>query len=366
MSNNSFSISTSVKEILWIVCIPTSIINAIVIFFCLFGVVLFVSKKKVSHGMRNGMELRNKHTILKTLSLTDLSSKNDFGASYKISSFSKSNDDAIGMCMHYFLLAAIICAALRIICEQIIIHFSEKSNLACNGLAKTDIFLTGLTVHFCHWYLWFRQHLFFSNPVLRQYRPRIFTCLSFTACPLMLVGFFINLLIHVWWRDYTVVERFCLPDWPAKMDPYGPYIMVAGSCAFLHIFLTFLFVYPIMRHNAKMKSCKIRRVEQKPKIVSRESDRRAQRHWTNLKMKSAVLSRMVKKAVISCLIAVLIDCIVALFLAWLSPTLPTCFLSILYEAALICNVLCVLYTYPDWENILLICCGQFQSYSSEH
>ena len=363
MGNDTFLISFVTQKDLWIVCIPVSILNAIFILYGLFAVIVLVVRKGIcflTTSSRKGINSNNKQTVLKTISLPDLSPKSDYsGRIGTAGSLTRNGTEVVGIYMHYVLLAALVSSVLRIISEQMIIFYAHSSYI-CDVLAKIDIVLTGLSIHFCHWYLWLRQHIFFSNPVLRQYRPRVFTCFSFTLCPLMLGGFFLNALIHSWYRGYTNDNMICLADNNTKLEIHTPYGMLAGSCAVVQIILTFLFVYPIIRHNAKMKDCGI---PQTTKIVSRDSARRTQRQWSNVKMKSALLSRIVKKAIISCLIATTIDCLAALSFIWLPQNVPACAMSAIYEYVVIVNILCVIYTYPEWQNILFVCCGQ-QDYSS--
>jgi len=346
-SNDTFRLSNKTQEILWIVCVPTSILHATIILYGLLAVIVLYVNKNIccTKGSNNG-----KQTVLKTISLPDLSPRADFSGHVVSGSLTRNGSEVVGIYMHHVLLAAVISATLRIICEQLIIFYTKN----CDVFAKINILLTGFSIHFCHWYLWLRQHIFFSNPVLRQYRPRIFTFFSFIWCPMMIIGFAVNTVVHMWYRKYTNFRNVCQGE-DLKVEIYKPFVILAGTCTANQIFLTFLFIYPIMRHNSKMKAC---RIHQTCKIVSRDSARKTQRQLTSLKMKSALLSRLIKKAFVSCIIAIIVDCLAALSFIWIPQSIPACTLSTIYEFVVISNILCVIYTYPEWQNILFVCCNQ--------
>ena len=351
----NYTLSERTQTILWIASVPISVLCGAAILFCFAAVTSYINNKKKKGSKNSNFLSMSRKASPRAVSVNDLSSRNDMLAATSTLRLSRKSKESGGMRMHYILLAAVFATILRLIVELMLLFYSQVSDKACDALVKIDIAFTAFCLHLCHFQLWMRQHVFFSNPVLKQYRPRFFTHISYLTYPFMVLAVLLVTFLHIWWRDYeNNNNKVCQPQENGKVTVYLPYGLQSCCCVFINLLTTFLFVYPIIRHNAKMKAC---RLNKSNKIVAKQSERRTQRHWQNLKMKAASLTRLVKKAVMSCFVIIVFDSLAAFVVMYLPTNLPTCFISVTFEIDILVNLLFLIYAYPEWQDFFFLCCN---------
>ena len=234
--------------------------------------------------------------------------------------------------LHIVLLVTLSLNLMRGVVELLFFFVEKNSDYACNVLARLMISFTGFAIHGNVVFLWLRQHIFYSNPVVKHLRPKGKKYISLITYLEMIVTLSVCLGLHLWWRDYTTADGLCRPIVGSqRVSPVVAFGLVAFSTVTIQISLTFLFVYPLLAHRKQVKKLKI--VTQKSRSAARQLD-------------------CIKRALIGATIGITTD-IVGSFVSILLPEdLPLYVLSVIYELDISLNILCILYTYKCWKDIV--------------
>lgn len=352
------ALSPYTQKILWFICIPVSIVTGSLITFFSISVAYFVRSKTYQRQKRvygSDATKESPKTGKVAVSFTEISPENESGSTFTNRCPSiKEKSDHDGMILHYTLLLVVGVACLRIPVELLIIFVSGYSNSTCNILAKVMVVFTAIGIHGCHCFLWLRQYIILSNPILKRTRTKVLLYISYATYAVMLTTFTITMVLHIWWRDYINVNDLCQPEIASeKTSVYVPFGFLAASTVTIQISLTFLFVYPLLHHNRKMKAYKNGANAQIG--MKNVNDKRQDRFWIVMSSRSVVLNKMVKRAIISSTVCVTTDAIGAISIVWSPTDLPICVLSVLYELNILLNLVCLFYTYSEWRKILFPC-----------
>ena len=194
------------------------------------------------------------------------------------------------------------------------------------------ISFTGFAIHGNVVFLWLRQHIFYSNPVVEHLRPNGKKYISLITYLEMITTLSVCLGLHLWWRDYTTADRLCRPTAGSqRVSPVVAFGLVAFSTVTIQISLTFLFVYPLLAHRKQVKNLKI--VTQKSSSTSRQLD-------------------YIKRALIGATIGITTDIVGSFVFILLPEDLPLYVLSVIYELDISLNIFCILYTFKCWKDIV--------------
>ena len=351
------SLSPSTQNVLWVACIPVSIVTGLLISFFSISVIYFIRQRTNLRRHRRDFDgTKNSPKNAKpAVSLTEISPENESGSTFtnRFPSIREKSDHE-GMILHYTLLFVVAVTTLRIPIEFLIIFYSGHSNATCNVLGKVMVVFTALSIHGCHCFLWLRQYIILSNPILKRTRTRILLYVSYSTYAVMVITFTISVVLHIWWRDYVNVNDVCQADVKTeKTSVYVPFGFLAASTVTIQISLTFLFVYPLVHHKRKMKAYKHK--SNKQIGLQNVNEKRQDRFWVSMNSRSVVLNKMVKRAVLSSTVCVTTDAVGAISIFWSPPDLPICVLSVLYELNILLNLICLFYTYTEWRKIMFPC-----------
>ena len=242
--------------------------------------------------------------------------------------------------MHYVLLCTLGLNLLRGLFEQLLFYVGNTSDQWCSLMTKLIIGVTGFVIHGCFVFLWLRQYVFYTNPLLRNTRPKILKWISYATYVEMVATVLICMVIHVWWRDYTSIDGACAPIMGSrKVSPAVPYGILVVSTVTIQISLTFLFVYPIVNHRKQMNVHRNKRSIRSETLckISRSADR---------------LLECVKRALVAATVAVTTDVVGSFVGIWTADAMPVFLFSVLYELDVLLNILCLFYTYVYWRDIV--------------
>ena len=243
--------------------------------------------------------------------------------------------------MHFVLLTILGSNLTRNILEQLLIFIGGNSDYACDKLIKLMMGLTGLSIHGGLVFLWLRQYVFYTNPLLRKIRPKSLKLISISTYVDMVITALLCLVLQIWWRDFTSFNGVCRPAPGSRRVPaWVPYGVLVFSTVTIQLSLTFLFIYPIVTHNKQMKSYKNREDDNTPED-SQSNSRSTKR-----------LIKCVKRALLAATVGITTDIVGALIAIWLPEGMPIFALSILYEVDVLLNIFCLFYTYVYWRDII--------------
>ena len=157
--------------------------------------------------------------------------------------------------MHYELLLILAINVVRASLEQLLLFIGDFSDQACNHLSHALVILNAITIHFCIVFLWLRQYVFYTNPLMKKFRPKGLQCISFAIYFEIMAGMGVTCIsIYIWWRDYTTADGLCRPlTVSTEISPllgYGPIILSVGAT---QISMTYLFVFPIVSYKNYLK-----------------------------------------------------------------------------------------------------------------
>ena len=242
--------------------------------------------------------------------------------------------------MHYVLLITVSLNFLRCVCEQLLFYVGNSSDEACALITKIIVGITGFSVHGCFVFLWFRQYVFYSNPLLQNIRPKALKWLSIATYVEMVFTVLTCIVIHVLWRDYTAADGVCRPlVGSRRISAAVTYGVLVASTVTIQMSLTFLFVYPITNHNKQMKLHR-EKYSLHPELLQK------------FKKSATRLLECVKRALVAATVAVTTDTIGGIVGIWTAEAMPLFLFSVLYELDVLFNILCLFYTYVHWKDIV--------------
>ena len=234
--------------------------------------------------------------------------------------------------LHFVLLITLGVNLLRGIVELLLFFVGGHSDGICKLLTSLMIVFTGFAMHGSVWFLWMRQHIFYSNPVVEHLGPKGKKYISILTYLEMVITLVTIASIHLWWRDYTASNGLCRPlIGSQKISPVVAFGMVTVSTVFTQISLTYLFVYPQFVHKKRVK--KLKKVAEKSRST-------------------AQLVKCIKRALTSATIGITTDVVGSVASMMLPEDLPVFVLSVIYELDINLNILCIFYTYPCWKKIV--------------
>ena len=318
-----------------------SIFSSLYLFICL--ILYLVRENFTQHGTRKNlfeMSTMNKSTDCNVdqdqqyqSARTNRSQNAENSKTLKYVDFNNSKTSKhASQVLHIVLLVTLGLNLMRGVVELLLFFVEKNYDYACNVLARLMISFTGFAIHGNVVFLWLRQHIFYSNPIVEHLRPKGKKYISLITYLEMIVTLSVCLGLHLWWRDYTTADGLCRPTVGSqRVSPVVAFGLVAFSTVTIQISLTFLFVYPLLAHRKQVKKLKI--ATQKSRSTSRQLG-------------------CIKRALIGATIGITTD-IVGSFASILLPEdLPLYVLSVIYELDISLNILCISYTYQYWKDIV--------------
>ena len=255
--------------------------------------------------------------------------------------------------LHYILFVVVLLTLVRALPEAALLHFGNTSDQLCDIFTKVVIVFSAVIIYGVHCFLWVRQQVISTNPILKETRPRFFHFVSYFTCVFMILVLIGCIIILIFWSNYYEVDNICQPDIESERFSVAiPFGVLSVSTAIIQFLLSFLFVYPIVNNNRKLKSHKGRK---SVKIYNRPSDRIAEKSRSVLRKKSETLKETVKRSLLCSTIIVVTDCFGAAAIIWLPSNLPCAVVAATYHLNMVLNIVCLFYTYGEWKRFFVPC-----------
>ena len=244
--------------------------------------------------------------------------------------------------LHYILFLVMLLILLRALEEATLLHFGNASNTMCDVFSKIWIVWTALVIFSCHSFLWVKQQAIFSNPILKEIRTRFFhylSCVTLVFMVLVLVGCSVTLIL---WSNYHVVDGICQPDIGSQQFSLAlSFGITSGLTAIIQFFVSFLFVYPIVYNNRKLKS--------------HEARKDAKKSWSLFGKKSESLNETVKRTLLCSTITITTDFLEAAIAMLFPPNIPCAVVAAAYHLNVVLNAVCLFCTYSEWRKFFVPC-----------
>ncbi|XP_077973034.1 uncharacterized protein LOC144428146 [Styela clava] len=256
------------------------------------------------------------------------------------------------------ILVCVIAVVLRCVTEQSLILMGNWSDHACDILTKLMITFTAVSLHCCHVFLWLRQLTFYSNPVLKPLQSKKLKVVSYAAYGIMPITLALTLALYMWWRDYKNYEGFCAASKKQNLPSYVPFSVLIACTVTIQVLLSSLFLYPLIVHKMKRRNSATKvkarvddtasesRVTTAPVVKSRRSDR---------------LMECIRRVLHGATVGITTDVVGGVVSIFLPDDLPIFALSLLYNLNVSLNLLCLIYTFANWRQMLFPwCCPSHQ------
>lgn len=256
----------------------------------------------------------------------------------------------------WLLRALVVCAivvVLRCVVEQCLLLMGDMEDPICDYLAKAMIASTAVSLHCCHVFLWLRQLTFYSNPVLKSLRSRKLKALSYSAYAIMPITLAASLVLFMIWRDYESVEGVCLPS-TVNLSTYVPFGVLVASTVTIQIMLSSLFLYPLLTHRRKRKVYDTKK--SKPRKDSTGSTSSSAGGTKRKRAKRDKLMDCIRRVFYGATIGITTDVIGGILSIFIPNYIPMFAYSVLYNLNVWLNVLCLIYTYANWRQMIFPWC----------
>lgn len=259
-----------------------------------------------------------------------------------------------GVWLHRMIVVCAFVLTARCVVEQCLILLGDRSDPTCDNLTKAMVALTALSLHCCHVFLWLRQLTFYSNPVLKPLRSRKLKCFSYAAYAVMPITLAIVLALFIGWRDYESVDGVCMPS-AIKLNTYLPFGVLAASTVTIQILLSSLFLYPLLIHRRKRRGSdpKLKSKQQRKESVVNSASVQT---VASQKAKGDKLMACIKRVFYGATVGITTDVVGGLAGMFLPDDIPMFAYSVLYNLNVYLNVLCLIYTYANWRQMIFPWC----------
>ena len=324
--------------VLWYFLAVVSSVCLFLTLYLLLCVVVFIKRSSFNMKRSNSViQVRQQRSGSAGETLNEMATPKRASRSRKIDSSSTT----AARWMHFVLLITLLLSLGRSIIEILLFFYAGNSSHACDVLAKVMIGFTAFAIHGCVVFMWLRQYVFYTNRWLKNLCSKKLKAISYFTYFEMVTTVLACLVLHIWWRDYVATNGYCRPQKGSRrLSAFVPYGILALSTVTIQIFLTFLFVYPIVKHNKQMKQYKDSQTVQNEEFNSKSSKSRTR------------LIECVKRTLVGTTIAITTDVAGAIVAIWLPEEMPLFVLSFLYEVDILLNIFCLFYTYVDWRNMI--------------
>ena len=234
--------------------------------------------------------------------------------------------------VHILLLVTLGLNLMRGVVELLLFFKGGYSDNICELLTALMIGFTGFAMHGCGVFLWMRQHIFYSNLLIKHLKPKGRKYISLITYLEIVVTLIVNVSIHLWWRNYTTSDGLCRPVVGShKIPPFVAFGLVAFSTVTVQVSLTYLFAYPLITHKKQVK--KLAKATETSRSTSQ-------------------FLECIKRVLIGATIGITTDIVGTLVSILLPEDFPIFILSVIYELDISLNIVCIFYTYRYWKNIV--------------
>ena len=344
------------QKLIWNISVGlSSFCSALVLYFSV-TVIVFICKQAAHKTPQWTTKSQNSVSSRRTVLLPDITVDSSSVLHHHVSTQKSRANKKLARykkLLHFILFVVVLLILVRAVLEAALLHFGNTSDQLCDIFSKVVIVSSAVTIYGVHCFLWMRQQVISTNPILKETRPRFVHYVSYITYVFMILVLIGCIVILLFWSDYHVMDDICQRDIESERFSVAiPFGILSVSTAIIQFLLSFLFVYPIVRNNRKLKAHKGRK---RAKIYVRPSDRNAEKSWSVLREKSEILNKTVKRSLLCSTIIVTTDFMSAAVAIWFHSNIPRATLSAIYHLNMVLNIVCLFYTYGEWKKFFVPC-----------
>lgn len=204
--------------------------------------------------------------------------------------------------------------------------FGRGDDFGCNFAIKWKQTAYGISLATIYSVLWVRQRIFYEDPRLNHLSSKFTRVVSLAIYVVLISAITATLLLYIVGIEYSGSPIGCMYDTKTVISTARRFILI-GVKTFFQVILLGLFLYPLAKHYRSMK------------VIKMSPER------------GLVMLRLVKRASITTAICIFVD-IVSIVISFLLPNVSS-YRLLLFDANLIVNLLCVIFSFPDWKPKLM-------------
>ena len=225
--------------------------------------------------------------------------------------------------MRYESIVAALFLLGRLLCEQyeLLAHYLGVTNDYCNVVVKVKVTLSSISVWNVYLFLWTRQRLCYSEPVMHHLSSHFMKAMSWISLLLLAVAQITSTILFVVTRFYKLTHLGCRKYMSTTSDKV-PWIFIGAMTVCFQIIFLFLFIFPLIKHKAAIKST--------PKVGSH------------------IVLRLIKRAAFMTSVCIVTD-LVSLLVILFASDKNEIVMILAYDVSLLTNIICVVASFSDWK-----------------
>nr|XP_002128177.1 uncharacterized protein LOC100186669 [Ciona intestinalis] len=213
-------------------------------------------------------------------------------------------------------------AFMNCVSDQPLLYIKSPTNVTCKIIQSLSFVLYSAGIVCLYSFLWFRQRACYKNPTLSEMHGKFARILSSTILPLFIIMMLAGMILTGALWEFTTSDIGCIEVAQTRTPLI---VLFTGAVAMQGTLLT-LFVYPLKRHAGFATS--------------------------NVLPSDKLLMALVKRSIITTGLCVLADALAFIIAVALPTNTPFIVTNLLYDANLVCNVVCVVGSFADWRQRL--------------
>ena len=347
-----FDLSTDEQMLLWNISAGISTFCTLLVLYFSSSVTSFIRKKTSKKSLQWAPTSPNQFNKRVAVALPNTTNSSPF---FRKAATHKSRADRelvrYKKVLHYILFVIMFLALLRALEEAALLYFGNTSDLLCDIFSKLSTVLTAVVIYGCHCFLWVRQRVISSNPILKGTQPPFVHHVSNVTFVFMALALLGSIAILVFWTNYHAIGGICQADIASQHFSVAiPFGISSGLTAVIQLLLSFLFVYPSIYYKQKLKS---RKEKEKAKIYKRPRNRNANKSQSAFSKKLETLNQTVKRSLVCSTITITTDCLGPAAVIFFPSNITCAVIAVSYHVNVVLNIVCLFFTYNKWKKLFV-------------
>ncbi|CAK8688118.1 unnamed protein product [Clavelina lepadiformis] len=228
-------------------------------------------------------------------------------------------------------ISACVCLFGRFICQHYEFVAQYTGNYTydyCDVVLKAKFYLTAIAVLGIYGFLWTRQNFCYADPAMKHLTSCAVKTCSWLSFGLILCAQVVGTLLFTFTRFYAMTYQGCDVD-HYTVEPFVPWLWIAGCTVGFQVILLCLFVYPLMKHRSSVNS--------------------------GVRGNSGAFLRLIKRATVTTVVCVVTDITSTLLILLVHDQfniVPT----LVFDLSIVINITCILAAFKGWQGRLFAPC----------
>ncbi|XP_076820448.1 uncharacterized protein LOC143465835 [Clavelina lepadiformis] len=224
-------------------------------------------------------------------------------------------------------LIAAVFAFLNCLSDHPTMYTKDVSSLTCKVMQCFSFIFYAAGITSLYTFLWLRQRACYKSPTLAQMYSKLLTVLSSTILPVFFVMMVAGMALTATLWTFEGSEVGCVETSENRV----PFIVLFSGSVAMQLTLLGLFVFPLKRHARFVND-------------SMPSDK--------------LLVNLVKRSLVTTALCISADALAFILTMSLFHSASFIIINYIYDANLVCNVLCIVGSFADWQQRLVPCCAK--------